>query len=109
MDAKLQNDKWLLVAEKIEELKKLAKQHWNNQEWELAALCESVIRTSDQSKDLFSALKADWEMASSFKGNVTTEQVKDICLTLNRVNRVFDQHMEWVNDSLYQTLSITER
>lgn len=44
------SDKWHVVEEKLEELRKLVAENWDKEEWELAVLGESTIRTVEQSK-----------------------------------------------------------
>ncbi len=44
------NNKWQLVEEKLEELRRLVEENWAKGEWELAVLGESTIRTVEQSK-----------------------------------------------------------
>lgn len=43
-------NKWQLVKEKQEVLRKLTEEAWGKDEWELAALGERTLRTVDQSK-----------------------------------------------------------
>ena len=44
------SDKWHVVEEKLEELRRLVEENWDKEEWELAVLGESTIRTVGQSK-----------------------------------------------------------
>ncbi len=44
------SDKWHVVEEKLEELRRLVEENWDKEEWELAVLGESTIRTVEQSK-----------------------------------------------------------
>ncbi len=44
------SDKWDVVEEKLEELRRLVEENWAKGEWELAVLGEGTIRTVEQSK-----------------------------------------------------------
>ena len=44
------SDKWYLVEEKLAELRGLVEENWGKEEWQLAVLGESTIRTVEQSK-----------------------------------------------------------
>ncbi len=44
------SDKWDMVEEKLEELRRLVEENWDKKEWELAVLGEGTIRTVEQSK-----------------------------------------------------------
>lgn len=44
------SDKWDMVEEKLEELRRLVGENWDKEEWELAVLGEGTIRTVEQSK-----------------------------------------------------------
>lgn len=61
-------NKWQLVKEKQEELRKLTEEAWGKDEWELAALGERTLRTVEQSKaaagtlrDVMAALNRELE------------------------------------------------
>lgn len=42
--------KWQDVENKLDELRRLVEENWDKEEWELAVLGESTIRTVEQSK-----------------------------------------------------------
>ena len=44
------SDKWQVVQEKLEELRRLVEENWDKGEWQLAVLGESTIRVVEQSK-----------------------------------------------------------
>lgn len=44
------SDKWQMVEEKVEMLRRLVEENWDKGEWELAVLGEGIIRTVEQSK-----------------------------------------------------------
>lgn len=44
------SDKWDMVEEKLEELRRLVEENWDTREWELAVLGEGTIRVVEQSK-----------------------------------------------------------
>ncbi len=44
------SDKWRLVEEKMEELRRLVEDAWEKGEWEVAIRGESTLRTVEQSK-----------------------------------------------------------
>ena len=44
------SDKWHVVEEKLEELRRLVEENWEKGEWELAVFGEGTIRTVEQSK-----------------------------------------------------------
>ena len=44
------SDKWQIVDEKLEELRRLVEGNWDKGEWELAVLGEGTIRTVEQSR-----------------------------------------------------------
>ncbi len=50
-------DKWQMVEEKQEELRRLTEEAWKKNEWELAALGERTLRTAEQSRKASGALK----------------------------------------------------
>ena len=51
------NNKWQMVEEKLDELRRLVEQNWDKGEWQLAILGESTIRTVEQSKMVVKTLK----------------------------------------------------
>ena len=44
------DDKWKMVEEKQQELRRLTEKAWKDGEWEIAALGERVLDTSEKSK-----------------------------------------------------------
>ena len=50
-------DKWQMVEEKQEELRRLTEEAWKKNEWELAALGERTLRTVERSKAASGVLK----------------------------------------------------
>ena len=51
------DQRWHMVEEKREVLRKLTEEMWQNQDWELAALGERTLRTVEQSKMVVKTLK----------------------------------------------------
>ncbi len=51
------SDKWRLVEEKIEELRRLVEDAWEKGEWEVAIRGESTLRMVEQSKVALEDLK----------------------------------------------------
>lgn len=50
MEKQGEKNKWLLVEEKMEELRGLIGEKWQNEEWDLAILGERVLRTAMKAK-----------------------------------------------------------
>lgn len=70
-----ENEKWREVREKQQELRALVDANWKNEEWRLAALGESVLRTVEESQDASANLR----------------QQADSCIeTIDRYNRMIE-------------------
>ncbi|HEY91341.1 MAG TPA: hypothetical protein G4O07_05855 [Dehalococcoidia bacterium] len=70
------NEKWLQVEEKLEELHRVVEENWNKGEWELAVLGTGVIRVVEQSKVNAAELRqrAD-ELSRTFETLIRKHQV----------------------------------
>jgi hypothetical protein len=92
------SDTWNLIEGKMLELRILTNANWKNQEYELAALGERVLRTVEIAKSesermrsdmenltqSIEELKAEWQFRSIFEPTVENESPNSASRTLNR-------------------------
>ena len=81
------SETWELVEEKMIELRIITEAKWRNSEWELAALGERVLRTTDQCKSDAKALRDEAEyLHNSIEDLKKEQEFRNIFRTGDAIN-----------------------